>query len=98
MPVSVWISLYQNVTWTTLPLVLVATAIAWLVYKIIEEKLSPLERIPSPKGHLPLIGHLLELIKKDLHSMLQEWRGKYGPIVCLKLGFGFGFGTSKLIV
>ncbi|KAK3748430.1 hypothetical protein QZH41_017300 [Actinostola sp. cb2023] len=89
----------QAVTWQSFLLALLAVFIAWLVYKIIEERLSPLAKIPSPEGSLPLIGHVLVLIKKGgLPPLAIEWRGKYGPIVSVNPGFGIGRGGQCVLV
>jgi len=83
----------QAVTWQSFLLALLAVFIVWLVYKIIEERLSPLAKIPSPEGRLPLIGHVLVLMKKGgLQPVMEEWRDKFGPIVAFNPGFGLGIG------
>ncbi|KAK3748420.1 hypothetical protein QZH41_005763 [Actinostola sp. cb2023] len=89
----------QAVTWQSFLLALLAVVIAWLVYKIIEERLSPLAKIPSPEGRLPLIGHLWVLIKKGgLLPVMLEWRGKYGPIVAFNMGLGRGNGDVRVLI
>lgn len=86
---------FETTTWL---LALLTAFIAWLVYKIIEEKLSPLAKIPTPRGRLPLIGHVLLMIKKgSMQPLLEEWRGQYGPVVAFKPGFGLGVGKFEYI-
>lgn len=83
----------QTLTWQNVVLSLLAALLTWLGYKIIQENLSPLRKIPSPPGRLPLIGHLLTMMRMDsLHLLVRQWHGKYGPVVRFNTGLGLGIG------
>ena len=64
----------------------------WLVYKFIEEKLSPLQKIPSPPGKWPLVGHLFTFLRGDSRELLQSWGEKYSPMFVYHPGSGLGIG------
>lgn len=96
MAVESIFSLYTRLTsasWSSFFVAALTAFVAWLVYKIIEEKLSPLSKIPTPEGRLPLIGHVFVVLKKEgLHHAFSDWRDKYGPIIAFSPGFGIGIG------
>ena len=66
--------------------------ILWLVYKFIEEKLSPLQKIPSPPGKWPLVGHLFTFLRGDFLELLRSWSEQYSPMFVYHAGFGVGIG------
>ena len=69
------------------------SVILWLVYKFIEEKLSPLQKIPSPPGKWPLVGHLFTLLRGgDYLELLRSWSEQYSPMFVYQPGFGVGIG------
>ena len=69
-----------------------ASVILWLVYKVIEEKLSPLQKIPSPPGKWPLIGHLFTFLRCDRLELLRSWSEQYSPMFVYHPGLGVGIG------
>ncbi|XP_031565881.1 taurochenodeoxycholic 6 alpha-hydroxylase-like [Actinia tenebrosa] len=88
-----------SATWSSYFFAAFTAFVAWLVYKIVEEKLSPLARIPTPEGRLPLIGHLFVVLKKGgLQHALSDWRDKYGPMIAFNPGFGIGIGDCRIAV
>ncbi|XP_020907813.1 cytochrome P450 709B2-like [Exaiptasia diaphana] len=89
----------QSITWQSVILTLIACFAAWVIHKIIQEKLSPLSKIPSPPGRLPFFGHLFTLIEAgNAHYKVQDWHGKYGPIIRFNSGLGFGIGAERVVV
>ena len=69
-----------------------ASVILWMVYKVIEEKLSPLQKIPSPPGKWPLIGHLFTFLRGDILELLHSWSEQYSPMFVCHPGLGVGIG------
>jgi cytochrome P450 len=45
---------------------------------------SDLSQLPGPKG-LPLLGNLLQIDLKRLHTILEAWSDRYGPIYQFRL-------------
>ncbi|XP_020907526.1 taurochenodeoxycholic 6 alpha-hydroxylase isoform X1 [Exaiptasia diaphana] len=87
----------QTLTWPTVILTVITGFVAWFVYQIVQEKLSPLRKIPSPPGRLPFFGHLFSLWKHGgLHMGLREWEGRYGPIIAF--GPGFGRRSERVVI
>ena len=68
------------------------SVILWLVYKFIDERLSPLQKIPSPPGKWPLVGHLFTFLGGDLLELLRSWSEQYSPMFVYHPGFGAGIG------
>ena len=68
--------------------------ILWLVYKFVEEKLSPLQKIPSPPGRWPLIGHLFTFLRADFLEQLRSWSEQYAPMFVCHPGYG-GIGIGE---
>ena len=65
----------------------------WLVFKFVEERLSPLQKIPSPPGALPLIGHVFEVLRRDnFLQALRSWTNQYAPMFVIHPGLGIGIG------
>ena len=56
-------TLFNISGWKFLLLCLFLLVLTWLLYKVVEEQLSPLQRIPCPPGDLPVIGHLVTLYR-----------------------------------
>ena len=77
---------------------LLALIILWLLYKLVEEKLSPLQKIPVPPGAWPLIGHLFTFLRVDLLEQLRSWSEQYAPIFMYHAGFGIGIGEQKSFI
>ena len=71
---------------------LLASFVLWLVYKFVEEKLSPLQKIPVPPGGWPLIGHAFTFLRVDYLEQLRSWTEQYAPIFKFNSGFGIGVG------
>ena len=69
-----------------------ASVILWLVYKVIEEKLSPLQKIPTPPGKWPLVGHLFTFLRGDFSELVRSWSEQYSPMFLYHPGFGVGIG------
>jgi len=67
-----------------------ASVILWLLYKFIEERLSPLQKIPSPPGKWPLVGHLFAFLRSDPLELLRSWSEQYSPMFVYHPGFGVG--------
>lgn len=44
-----------------------------------------LTTLPGPRG-LPLLGNLLQLRATKLHTILEQWADRYGPLYTLRLG------------
>ena len=60
-----------------------------------EERLSPLQKIPCPPGALPLIGHLLTLFRSGgFLEKVRTWTKQYPSMFILHPGFGIGVGRS----
>jgi len=74
-----------------------ASVILWLLYKFIEERLSPLQKIPSPPGKWPLVGHLFTFLRGDILELLRSWSEQYSPMFVYNPGFVVGLGESKNI-
>ena len=74
--------------------------ILWLVYKFIEEKFSPLQKIPTPPGKWPLIGHLFTFLRSDADrlELLHSWSEQYSPMFAYHPGLGFGIGELKSFI
>jgi len=75
-----------------------ACVILWLVYKFIEEKLSPLQKIPSPPGKWPLIGHLFTFLRGDSLELLRSWSEQYSPMFVYHPGLRTGIGEKKSFI
>jgi cytochrome P450 len=45
----------------------------------------PLTTLPGPRG-LPLLGNLLQLKATQLHTILEHWADRYGPLYTFRLG------------
>ena len=69
--------------------------ILWLVYKVIEEKLSPLQKIPSPSGKWPLVGHLFTFLRGDILELIRSWSEQYSPMFVYHPGLKAGIGENK---
>ena len=68
----------------------------WLVFKFVEERLSPLQKIPSPPGALPLIGHVFEVLRRDnFLQALRSWTNQYAPMFVVHNGLGIGIGEPE---
>ena len=66
-----------------------------MLYKFVEERLSPLQKIPCPPGGLPLIGHLLTLLRSGgFLEKIRTWTKQYPSMFVLHPGFGIGIGRS----
>ena len=66
-----------------------------MLYKFVEERLSPLQKIPCPPGGLPLIGHLLTLLRSGgFLEKIRTWTKQYPSMFILHPGFGIGIGRS----
>ncbi|XP_068743942.1 cytochrome P450 4c21-like isoform X1 [Montipora capricornis] len=73
--------------------------LSWLTYKVVEEKLSPLQRIPCPPGALPLIGHLVTLFRSGgFLKMIRIWTEQYPSLFIVHPGFGIGIGGYMVYV
>ena len=72
-----------------------ASVILWLVYKVIEEKLSPLQKIPSPPGKWPLVGHLFTFLRGDILELIRSWSEQYSPMFVYHPGLKAGIGENK---
>jgi cytochrome P450 len=46
----------------------------------------PLRTLPGPRG-LPLLGNLLQLKATQLHTILEHWADRYGPLYTFRLGW-----------
>ena len=69
----------------------------WLVFKFVEERLSPLQKIPSPPGALPLIGHVFEVLRRDnFLQALRSWTNQYAPMFVIHPGLGIGIGEPEV--
>ena len=69
-----------------------AAVIVWLAYKFVEEKMSPLQKIPSPPGRWPLIGHVFTFFRSNQLEVLRSWSEKYGPMFVSHQGYAVGKG------
>ncbi|KAI9254891.1 cytochrome P450 [Sporodiniella umbellata] len=66
--------------------IITATAIAFFVREIFRKSIgSNGEEIPSPKGKVPLLGHLLQM-RGRLGPKLAKWQKDLGPIFRLRVG------------
>ena len=75
------------------------SVILWLVYIFIEEKLSPLQKIPTPPGKWPLIGHLFTFLRcDDRLELLHSWSEQYSPMFVYHPGLGVGIGELKSFI
>ncbi|XP_068711405.1 cytochrome P450 4c21-like [Montipora foliosa] len=76
-----------------------ALLLSWLTYKVVEERLSPLRRIPCPPGALPLIGHLVTLFRSGgFLKMIRIWTEQYPSLFIVHPGFGIGIGGYMVYV
>ena len=86
-------TLFNISGWKFLLLSVFLLVLTWLSYKVVEERLSPLQRIPCPPGGLPLIGHLFTLYRSGgFLKMVRVWTKQYPSMFILHPGFGFGIG------
>ena len=86
-------TLFNISGWKFLLLCLFLLVLTWLLYKVVEERMSPLQRIPCPPGGLPLIGHLVTLYRSGgFLKMVRVWTKQYPSMFILHPGFGFGIG------
>ena len=82
-------------SWKILLLSIFLLPVLWLVYKIVEERLSPLRKIPCPPGALPLVGHLFTLLQHGgFLEMMRSWTEQYSPMFIAHTGYGIGIGRS----
>lgn len=75
-----------------------AAVIVWLAYKFVEEKMSPLQKIPSPPGRWPLIGHVFTFLRSNQLEVLRSWSEKYGPMFVSHQGYAVGKGGCLLYI
>ena len=67
------------------------------MFKFVEERLSPLQKIPSPSGALPLTGHVFEVLRRDnFLQALRSWTNQYAPMFVIHPGFGIGIGEPEV--
>jgi len=80
-------------SWEILLLSIFLLPILWLVYKCVEERLSPLMKIPCPPGALPLVGHLFTLFRYGgVFEVMRSWTEQYAPMFIYHPGLGIGIG------
>lgn len=92
-------TLFNISGWKFLLLSVFLLVLTWLLYKVVEERLSPLQRIPCPPGGLPLIGHLFTLYRSGgFLEMVRVWTKQYPSMFILHPGFGFGIGGYMVYV
>ena len=67
-------------SWGSLLSALIAFLVVWIVYRTIQIKLSPLNKIPGPPG-LPIIGNMLLFLKRKDHiNLMRELSETYGSV------------------
>lgn len=83
-------------SWKFVLLCALELLILWLVYKFVEERLSPLRKLPCPPGSLPLVGHLFTLLRfGGLLQVMRIWTEQYAPMFILHPGFKIGIGMFE---
>jgi hypothetical protein len=67
--------------------------VAGIIYFYLQNKKSQSTLPPRAPGHLPVIGHLLQIMKPiPIHELFYKWSKEAGPV------FTCYFGTQRWIV
>ena len=70
--------------------------ILWILYKLLEDKFTPLRKIPKAQGSLPVFGHMFIFLRtKNELKLLEDWSEKHGGIFRYSRGFGKYVGPRR---